>query len=101
MKTNTETLIKALQILSNDIESADGVANAAIAEGAYRLEELHEMNKKLLDAHSELMNHLKSWLGFAMPIKGSSTYYITNEFMEDICAAYNEAASKTGMEPLA
>lgn len=56
---------------------------------------------KLEEAHTELMSHLKSWLGFAMPIKGSSTYYITNEFMEDICAAYNEAASKTGMEPLA
>lgn len=49
MKTKTETLIKALRILANDIESEDGVANAAIAEGAQRLEELHEMNKNLLD----------------------------------------------------
>lgn len=63
--------------------------------------ELEESHAKLEEAHTELMSHLKSWLGFAMPIKGSSTYYITNEFMEDICAAYNEAASKTGMEPLA
>jgi hypothetical protein len=42
MKTQTQTLIKALRILANDIESPDGVANAAIAEAAERLDELHE-----------------------------------------------------------
>lgn len=47
MKTDTTTLIKALRILSNDIQSDDGVANAAIAEAADRLEELHEINKTL------------------------------------------------------
>jgi hypothetical protein len=40
MKSSTETLIKALRILSNDIESPDGVANAPIAEAAERLDEL-------------------------------------------------------------
>jgi hypothetical protein len=40
MKTDTPTLIAALRILANEIESGDGVANAAIAEGADRLEEL-------------------------------------------------------------
>lgn len=43
MKTSTETLIKALRILAEDIKSDDGVANAAIAEAADRLEEL-ELN---------------------------------------------------------
>ena len=42
MRTSTETLIKALRILAVDIQSADGVANAAIAEAADRLEELSQ-----------------------------------------------------------
>lgn len=40
MKTDDEILIKALEILSSDIQSDDGVANACIAEAAQRLREL-------------------------------------------------------------
>ena len=40
MKTKDETLIKALRILSDEIQSVDGVTNAAILEAANRLEEL-------------------------------------------------------------
>lgn len=47
MKSSTETLIKALHILSEDIQSIDGIANAAILEAACRLEYLHEQNKIL------------------------------------------------------
>jgi len=39
MTTPTETLIKSLRILANDIQSEDGVANAAILEAAQRMEE--------------------------------------------------------------
>ena len=42
MRTSTETLIKALYVLANDIQSEDGVANAAILEAAQRLEELYK-----------------------------------------------------------
>jgi hypothetical protein len=42
MKTDTPTLIAALRILANEIESGDGVANAAIAEAADRLQEMLE-----------------------------------------------------------
>ena len=35
--TDTKTLIEALRILARDIQSEDGVANAAIAEAADRL----------------------------------------------------------------
>jgi hypothetical protein len=35
--TKTETLIDALRILARDIQSDDGVANAAIAEAADRM----------------------------------------------------------------
>lgn len=38
MKTNTETLVNALRVLADEIESGDGVANPAIREAADRLE---------------------------------------------------------------
>lgn len=38
-KSSTETLIASMRILARDIESGDGVANAAISEAADRLEE--------------------------------------------------------------
>lgn len=38
--SSTEMIIDALWILSSDIESEDGVANAAIREAAQRLEDL-------------------------------------------------------------
>lgn len=47
MKSSTETLIKAMYILANDIQSEDGVANAAILEAAQRLEELNKENIQL------------------------------------------------------
>jgi hypothetical protein len=47
----SNTLIKALRILSEDVQSDDGVANACIAEAANRIEELEakvsELNQKL------------------------------------------------------
>lgn len=42
-ETDTKTLIKALRILANDIQSNDGVANTAILEGADRIEKLLEL----------------------------------------------------------
>ncbi len=44
MRTSTEILVKSLNILANDVQSEDGVANAAIAEGALRIEELNKEN---------------------------------------------------------
>ena len=46
--SSTETLIRALRILAQDISSDDGVANAAIAEAADRLEEQHIQIRNLL-----------------------------------------------------
>ena len=42
-RSSTETLIAALRVLARDIQSDDGVANAAIAEAADRLEELESV----------------------------------------------------------
>ena len=51
-KNNSKTLIKALRILSDDVQSDDGVANACIAEATDRIEELEakitELNVKLI-----------------------------------------------------
>ena len=41
-RSSTKTLIKAMQILSKDIQSEDQVANAAISEAADRLQELRK-----------------------------------------------------------
>lgn len=39
MKTSTKNLVAALRVLAAEIQSEDGIANAAIAEAAERLEE--------------------------------------------------------------
>ena len=52
MQTDIQTLIEALKILARDIQSDDGIANAAILEGAQRIEELQAQNTILLEALS-------------------------------------------------
>jgi hypothetical protein len=55
MKTDTQTLAKAMEILARDIESGDGVANAAIAEAAERL---YSLDADLKEAERQLaVNH--------------------------------------------
>lgn len=45
MHSKTETIIEALRILAHDIQSDDGIANAAIFEAAERLKWLHAESK--------------------------------------------------------
>jgi hypothetical protein len=66
MKSSTETLIEAMRILARDIESGDGVANAAIAEAAERLQELHAESQaksanidKLIERNRHLYDELR------------------------------------------
>jgi len=56
MKTSTTTLIKALEILSKEIQSEDGVANAAIAEAADRLKML---DKRVIELEDVIYNVIK------------------------------------------
>ena len=49
-------MIQALRILAQDIYSDDGVANAAIAEAADRLEEQHIQIRNLLALLEENRN---------------------------------------------
>jgi hypothetical protein len=58
MKSSTETLIKALRILSEHVETDDGVINAALSEAAHRMEELQTNNLKMLDMLKECMEFL-------------------------------------------
>ncbi len=61
MRTSTETLIAAMRILSQDIQSDDGVANAVIAEAAQRLEEQQEHIKKLESENDDMREDLLLW----------------------------------------
>jgi len=50
VRTSTETLIAAMRILSKEIQSDDGVANAAIAEAGERLA---EQNMRIIQLEQE------------------------------------------------
>ena len=56
MRTDTNVLIEALLIVANDMQSADGVANSCIREGAERIRELQgDLDKLIKDARQ--INH--------------------------------------------
>lgn len=57
MKSNTPTLISALRILAENIQSGDGVANAVVAEAADRLEELQTQLQEAQDYADRLVAH--------------------------------------------
>ena len=61
MRSSTEILIKAMRILSQDIQSEDGVANAAVAEAAQRLEEQHMRIAQLEQENDALRADLLLW----------------------------------------
>ena len=61
MRTSTETLIAAMHILSQDIQSEDGVANAAVAEAAERLAEQHMRIAQLERENDAMRADLLLW----------------------------------------
>lgn len=52
--SSTRTLASAVRILSQEIASPDGVANAALAEASQRLEELSRIEANLCTAEPAL-----------------------------------------------
>jgi hypothetical protein len=66
MDTPTETLIKALRQLSEDIQSEDGVANICVAESAQRLEEQSEKIKRLRDGIAKQNMEIEQTCGKAL-----------------------------------
>jgi len=64
--STTTTLVKAMRILARDIQSADGVANAAIYEAADRLEHLYGCLVAVSgDLELASVSLQGDWLGFA------------------------------------
>ena len=61
MKTSTETLIAAMHILSQDIQSDDGAANAAVAEAGERLAEQHMRITQLEQENDAMRADLLLW----------------------------------------
>ena len=61
MKTSTETLIAAMRILSQDIQSDDGAANAAVAEAGERLAEQHMRIAQLERENDSMRADLLLW----------------------------------------
>ena len=61
MRSTTETLIAAMRILSRDIESTDGIANAAVAEAAERLTELQEAERKSAITLASMRELSRQW----------------------------------------
>jgi hypothetical protein len=54
MRSETRTIISAMRILSVEIQSGDGIANAAIAEAANRLEELDAAIRETIEENLHL-----------------------------------------------
>ena len=59
MRSSTDTLVSALRILSQDIQTDDYVANAALLEAADRLEEVGDDNIRLEKEIDRLIFDLK------------------------------------------
>ena len=67
MRNSTETLIVAMRILSQDIQSEDGVVSAATAEAAQRLAEQQERIKRLEEAGDAVEERLGCGCGCGGP----------------------------------
>jgi hypothetical protein len=66
-ESSTDTLIKAMRVLARDIQSGDGIANAAIDEAADRLqrlkkyEHLYREEQKSKRALKCIMRDVNKW----------------------------------------
>lgn len=58
--TNTETMIKALRVLSEDIQSGDGVANACVADAANMIENMSTQLAKANEDYKTLFSAFES-----------------------------------------
>lgn len=57
----TSTIITALHILSREIESGDGVANAVMIEAAERMQELSDLLRDAKSLSSEPIDGRAEW----------------------------------------
>lgn len=82
-KTSDEILVKSMYILANDVQTDDGVANAAIYEAANRLKELtncwFDPNEETPNEEVSLDIVIENVLGGSTAIKG---YYYGGKFID-------------------
>ena len=92
MKIRTETpiLIDALKKLSDDILSDDGVANAAILEAAYRLEELSESKTKKEKSDKQMTVMVKPSLFESFEKKCSDEHRTISEVVRELVSKYSQ-----------
>jgi len=70
-RTETPILVSALRTLALDIDSPDGVANAAIAEGADRIEELQAELDNYRSSIQRLTRDVQ--IAFSSPVEDDPT----------------------------
>jgi hypothetical protein len=94
MKTTTQTLAAALRQLANDIESPDGVANAAILEAAERLEELAAQVELLRQLGLVVIRQCSRKDGYTAEVEAldDATYATPEQFLREIQASAIDAA---------
>lgn len=63
MNTSTEKLVMALRVMAAEIQSDDGVANAALHEAALRLEQLSEKIKRLREGFLQQNQEIEQTCG--------------------------------------
>ena len=63
MNTPTEKLVMALRVMAAEIQSDDGVANAALHEAALRLEQLSEKIKRLREGFLQQNQEIEQTCG--------------------------------------
>jgi hypothetical protein len=61
VNTSTEKLVMAMRVLAAEIQSDDGVANAAIHEAALRLEQQNDRIKRLEEENDAMRADLLLW----------------------------------------
>jgi len=79
IKTDTITLVNALKILSEEIESADGVANAVIFEAAERLDDMREALEWLVADTKQIALTWRSWINASEILDDDKYITVTHE----------------------
>jgi len=92
MRSSTETLIAAMRILSRDIKSTDGIANAAVAEAAERLTELAEAERKSAITLASLRELSRQWKEGA---DERSEWYVTSDAIDRFTLELDEILEET------
>ena len=93
-KSDTKTLVAALRILAEEIYCEDGIATAAIAEAADRLEELE---KDLFDVNMQkfiLTDEVSFWMNYADKLVEHKDMVCLPKDLENLRSANSQFATE-------